>query len=62
MQFDESEAQCPHCGEAISVPLDPSQGMTQHFIEDCPVCCRAISMRVTWDQESGEAIVSVGSD
>lgn len=30
---------CPNCGEEIVVPIDPSQGAEQHYVEDCPVCC-----------------------
>jgi hypothetical protein len=30
---------CPTCGEAIVVPLDPSAGDEQQYVEDCPVCC-----------------------
>jgi hypothetical protein len=46
MNFDELEIQCPHCGETICAPVDPSQGMEQEFIEDCAVCCRAIVFRI----------------
>ena len=30
---------CPTCGEQIVVPLDPSAGGEQRYVEDCPVCC-----------------------
>ncbi|TWU27384.1 CPXCG motif-containing cysteine-rich protein [Bythopirellula polymerisocia] len=30
---------CGSCGEEIVIPLDPSQGHRQEFVEDCPVCC-----------------------
>ena len=30
---------CPSCGEQIVIPLDPSGGRDQEYIEDCPVCC-----------------------
>lgn len=32
---------CQACGETIVIPVDPSAGNSQTFIEDCPVCCRA---------------------
>ncbi len=32
---------CGSCGEQIVVPLDPSGGEEQEYVEDCPVCCRA---------------------
>ena len=30
---------CPTCGETIVIPVDPSGGADQQYIEDCPVCC-----------------------
>jgi hypothetical protein len=30
---------CPSCGEQIEIPLDPSAGDEQNYVEDCPVCC-----------------------
>ena len=38
--------QCPYCGESITVLVDDSAG-DQHYIEDCQVCCRPISIQVT---------------
>lgn len=34
---------CPHCGERISMLLDPSAGF-QRYIEDCEVCCNPIEI------------------
>ncbi|WP_425617220.1 CPXCG motif-containing cysteine-rich protein [Anatilimnocola sp. NA78] len=31
---------CDACGEEIVIPVDPSQGDEQSYVEDCPVCCR----------------------
>jgi hypothetical protein len=31
---------CQACGEEIVVPVDPSSGGEQEYVEDCPVCCR----------------------
>jgi hypothetical protein len=36
---DEANYVCDSCGEDIVVPVDPSAGSTQEYIEDCPVCC-----------------------
>ena len=38
---DESSYVCGSCGEVIVVPIDLSQGASQKYVEDCPVCCRA---------------------
>ena len=31
---------CDACGEEIVIPLDMTEGDTQEYVEDCPVCCR----------------------
>lgn len=36
---DEAQYLCYNCGEEIVIPVDLSQGASQNFIEDCPVCC-----------------------
>ncbi len=38
MEFEASYT-CPSCGEEIVIPVDPSEGARQDFVEDCPVCC-----------------------
>jgi len=48
MNLDEAEIQCPHCGEPMAVPVDPSQGRNQTFTEDCAVCCRPIVIHLQW--------------
>lgn len=30
---------CDFCGEEIVVPIDPTAGSRQQYVEDCPVCC-----------------------
>ena len=37
---DEASYVCDACGEEIVIPIDPSAGSHQDFVEDCPVCCR----------------------
>jgi hypothetical protein len=36
---DEASYICDSCGEEIVIPLDPSEGASQVYVEDCPVCC-----------------------
>lgn len=36
---DDSTYVCDSCGEEIVVPIDPSAGQSQEYVEDCPVCC-----------------------
>ena len=47
---------CDACGEEIEIPLDLSQGSSQEYIEDCPVCCRPNVIHVEM-QEDHEARV-----
>ena len=44
---------CDACGEEIMIPLDPSAGTDQEFVEDCPVCCRPNVVHIKVD-ENGE--------
>ena len=37
--IDEGRYVCPECGELIVIPIDPSAGAEQQYVEDCPVCC-----------------------
>lgn len=48
---------CPHCGEEIVIPLDPSAGREQRYTEDCPVCCSPNVISVVFDDE-GEPSLS----
>jgi hypothetical protein len=42
---------CDSCGENIVIPLDLSEGASQTYVEDCPVCCRANTIHVHIDDE-----------
>jgi len=48
---------CPYCGETIEVLIDQEEA-GQQYIEDCQVCCRPITFRISMD-EQGELMVSV---
>ncbi|TWU40335.1 hypothetical protein Q31b_36830 [Novipirellula aureliae] len=39
---------CDSCGEEIVIPLDPSAGSHQQYVEDCPVCCNPSVIHVDW--------------
>jgi hypothetical protein len=54
---DEASYTCGSCGEEIVVPLDPSAGASQQYVEDCPVCCAPNEVFVDYD-EDGSARVS----
>ncbi len=44
----EQGVQCPYCAETFVVSLDASGGSRQ-YVEDCPVCCSPILLRVMID-------------
>jgi hypothetical protein len=48
-----SDATCPHCWETISLTVDLSAG-GQSYIEDCPVCCKP--MTVSYSVADGELL------
>lgn len=45
----EVTTQCPFCGEAFSIVVDPSEEL-QTYIEDCEVCCRPIHFTVMFSE------------
>ena len=53
-----ADVACPYCGETIAIPLDPSGGRTQEYVQDCHVCCQPFRVRVSYD-EDGAAEVSL---
>lgn len=54
------DATCPHCWETIELTLDLSLP-SQSYIEDCPVCCRPLSVSyATADGELLELKVEAG--
>jgi hypothetical protein len=48
---DETSYICDACGEEIVIPLDITQGSSQEYVEDCPVCCRANLIHVEFDEQ-----------
>lgn len=53
---DEASYVCGACGEEIVVPVDPSAGASQEYVEDCPVCCRPNMLRVFADPDGAVRI------
>ena len=53
---EEASYICDACGEEIIIPLDLTEGSSQTYVEDCPVCCRANTIHVQID-EDGDAQV-----
>lgn len=47
---------CDSCGEEIVVPVDVSAGCSQDYVEDCPVCCHPMRLRVTLEEDGSAHI------
>lgn len=47
---------CPYCGERVELMIDASADV-QHYVEDCPVCCRPMEISVAIDG-AGEVLAS----
>lgn len=46
---------CPYCGEAIELLVDASAG-DDEYVEDCEVCCRPITISLSFDEAQGVSI------
>ena len=48
---DEASYICDNCGEEIVVPVDPSEGSSPEYVEDCPVYCNPNVIHVEINQD-----------
>lgn len=48
---------CAYCGEINHTFVDPSQGDTQKYIEDCQICCRPNELSVSYDKFNKEFLI-----
>lgn len=48
--LDAKKVRCPFCGERFETYADASGGDAE-YVEDCPVCCRPITMRMETDDD-----------
>ena len=55
--IDEGRYVCPSCGELIVIPIDPSAGGEQRYVEDCPVCCNPNVVHVEFFEKDEPARV-----
>ncbi len=53
--MDEVIYVCDSCGEDIVIPVDPTGGSSQQYVEDCPVCCHPNVIRIELDR-NGQAV------
>ena len=57
----EKDIECPNCGEIISVIIDQTIKI-QEYTEDCSVCCQAMIIRVSLDDEFNQLSISDEQD
>ena len=53
--MDRQVIQCPYCGEPMEIAVDWSVRQ-QHYVEDCQVCCRPITLSVLVDENGDSQI------
>ena len=53
--------QCPYCGEDIDLLVDCSVE-SQHYVEDCLVCCRPMDVHVSVDAEGRASVTAARED
>jgi hypothetical protein len=52
---------CPFCGERFETVADASGGDAD-YIEDCPVCCRPISLHLRTGEDGDVAALDADRD
>jgi len=52
----EASYDCDACGQEIVIPIDLSQGTSQAYVEDCPVCCRSNLVHVEIDEDGNARV------
>jgi Cysteine-rich CPXCG len=52
---------CPYCGESFETVVDLSAG-SQHYTEDCAVCCRPIEIALTVSGDGELQDISTATD
>ena len=50
--------QCAGCGEWNETSVDSSAGMRQIYVEDCQVCCKPNILRIFYDEDEHEFVVT----
>ncbi len=50
--------QCASCGEMNETSVDESAGSKQSYVEDCQVCCRPNVLKIWWEADIAEFLIS----
>lgn len=59
---DDVDAQCPYCGEPVSLEVEEVGPSHETFVEDCSVCCRPWTVTVTRTEEGTEVHLARDDD
>ena len=51
-----AQVHCPYCGEELEIGLDPGNGASQDYVEDCQVCCRPMRVFVNYGEDGGAEV------
>lgn len=54
----EAGFQCASCGEWNQTAVDESAGRSQHYVEDCQVCCKPNVLSVSYDSDEDVFVIS----
>ncbi len=54
----ETGFQCAGCGEWNQTSVDESAGRDQSYVEDCQVCCKPNVLRVQYDTQEHEFVIT----
>lgn len=60
--LEEVSVSCPACWETIVLEIDLSAGEAQVYTEDCPVCCRPMTVRVAVGEDGAGCTVEVEAE
>ncbi|MGN6226960.1 CPXCG motif-containing cysteine-rich protein [Dyella sp.] len=52
---------CPYCGEAIEIYVEPAEE-SHRYVEDCSVCCRPITIAVQVDPDGAMSVSASSQD
>ena len=61
LMLESAVVTCPWCWSPVEFDIDPSAG-SQHYVEDCSVCCHPMRVLVTVDSDGSLLGVDVDRD
>lgn len=59
--MDETDVECPYCGESFIALVDWSEGETS-YIQDCEVCCQPIRFHLNPGLDGADGQLTVEAE